>query len=432
MPPAYLLVELQQFDVAKVFGYWILDISHAHLRIVDDNVRAANWGAVLAIALCVFSIIAAEMLPAAVLTPMAKGLGISDGVAGQTVSLTAFVAIIAGLFAGVVVGAIDRRKVLLGYAAILVIANIMTATAAGTVSLMAARGLLGWALGGFWSMAASVTIRLVPHKDIPKALSIVMGAVSVGMVVAAPLGSFLGEIVGWRGVFSIAGAIGVIAFAGIAITVPPLPTRAQKDAMAVFRILRLPGVPIAIAAVFCLFAGQLAFFTYMRPYLERVTQFDLDEVSLALLTFGATTVVGTALSSMAVRSSLKATMAFPPIGIAICAAVLLMFASSPAAVFTAIALWGFCFGFIPVGWQTWVTRNSGDDVESGGGLHVASVQFANTLGAGFGGVTLNTGGPYAPIGVAGVLMTLAFVIIFLGVGKSSSQRAFDQETGHAS
>ncbi|MEN1743335.1 MFS transporter, partial [Pseudomonas aeruginosa] len=67
--------------------------------------------------------------------------------------------------------------------------------------LLIGRACLGLALGGFWAMSASLTMRLVPPRTVPKALSVIFGAVSIALVIAAPLGSFLGELIGWRNVF---------------------------------------------------------------------------------------------------------------------------------------------------------------------------------------------------------------------------------------
>jgi DHA1 family purine ribonucleoside efflux pump-like MFS transporter len=79
--------------------------------------------------------------------------------------------------------------------------------------LLLGRACLGWRCG-FWAMSASLTMRLVPMRVVPKALSVIFGAVSIALVIAAPLGSFLGGIIGWRNVFNGAAVMGVVCTIG--------------------------------------------------------------------------------------------------------------------------------------------------------------------------------------------------------------------------
>lgn len=346
---------------------------------------APAWGAISAIALGVASQLTAEFLPVSLLTPMADSLGVSEGVAGQSVAVTALTAIFASLFVTTVTRGIDRRFVVMGFSAILIGSSLVSAMAGSFVLLLVGRALLGLALGGFWAMAASLAMRLVPEKDVPKALSIMFGGVSVAMVIAAPLGSVLGAVIGWRWVFALAAGLGGICLVWQALTVPSLPARGRARPGDVFAVLKRIGVPVPMLAIFTVFAGQFAFFTYTRPFLEQVSGFGVSGVSLVLLIFGIANFVGTSLSSVALRAGLKPTLAVAPLVLAVCAATLALYGSDPAVVALVIAVWGFTFGMVPVAWSTWVTRHLGDDAENAGGLQVATIQLANTVGATAGG-----------------------------------------------
>ncbi|HEX3984022.1 MAG TPA: MFS transporter, partial [Acidisoma sp.] len=152
----------------------------------------ASWPAVFSLTLGVFSLVTAEFLPASLLTPMAASLRISEGMAGQAVTATAMVALVAALLAAVVTRGLDRRIVLMGFSVLLIASNLLVAAAPNLTLLLFARVLLGIALGGFWSMATAVAIRLVPPPMVPRALSILFSGVSVATIVAVPLGSYLG------------------------------------------------------------------------------------------------------------------------------------------------------------------------------------------------------------------------------------------------
>jgi predicted MFS family arabinose efflux permease len=133
---------------------------------------------------------------------------------------------------------------------------------------MVGRAFIGVAIGGFWSMSAATAMRLVPAHQVPRALAIVNGGNALATVVAAPLGSFLGALVGWRGAFFCVVPVAAIAFleAGSACR---RCRRAAARSGNVFKLLKRPPVALGMAAVSLFFMGQFALFTYLRPFLER-------------------------------------------------------------------------------------------------------------------------------------------------------------------
>jgi DHA1 family purine ribonucleoside efflux pump-like MFS transporter len=274
--------------------------------------------------------------------------------------------------------------------------------------------LLGVSLGGFWAMAASLAMRLVPAELVPRALSIIFGGVSVSMVVAAPLGTFLGAIIGWRGVFAIAAVTAGAVLAWQFRALPSLPFLADVTQGGPSLVARRRGVPLAMLGIFMVFAGQFAFFSYMRPFFEQVSGFEVGGLSALLLGFGIANFAGTAASAPLLRARLKATLVGAPLVLAFCALGLVVFGRNQALVGMILCIWGFAFGAIPVGWSTWVTRHVADDAESGGGLQVAVIQLANSVGAALGGWVLEASSVFAPVVTAGVLMVAAAAVVAVG------------------
>lgn len=101
----------------------------------------------------------------------------------------------ASLFITQTIQATDRRYVVILFAVLLTLSCLLVSFANSFSLLLIGRACLGLALGGFWAMSASLTMRLVPPRTVPKALSVIFGAVSIALVIAAPLGSFLGELI---------------------------------------------------------------------------------------------------------------------------------------------------------------------------------------------------------------------------------------------
>ncbi|MBZ7674616.1 purine ribonucleoside efflux pump NepI [Klebsiella grimontii] len=370
-----------------------------------------NWSAVFAVAFCVACLITVEFLPVSLLTPMAQDLGISEGVAGQSVTTTAFVAMFASLFITSIIRNTDRRYVVILFSVLLTLSCLLVSFANSFSLLLLGRACLGLALGGFWAMSASLTMRLVPMRVVPKALSVIFGAVSIALVIAAPLGSFLGGIIGWRNVFNGAAVMGVICTIWVLKALPSLPGESASAQQNMFGLLKRPGVMAGMCAIFMAFAGQFAFFTYIRPVYMTLAGFDVDGLTLVLLSFGIASFVGTSLSSMLLKRSVKAALAIAPVVLAISAAVLLLWGESKIVASTVAVIWGFAFALIPVGWSTWITRSLSDQAEKAGSIQVAVIQLANTCGAAVGGVALDHLGLLSPLVLSGTLMLITGLLV---------------------
>lgn len=344
------------------------------------------WTAVFALSLGVAGLITSEFLPVSLLTPMAKDLHITEGVAGQAISITAIVAMIASLLITTITKELDRRWVLLAFSLLQIISNILVACAPNFLVLTFGRILLGIAIGGFWTMSAAVAMRLVPQKLVPKALSIVFGAVSVATVVAAPLGSFLGAHLGWQNVFLLAAVLGVIAMLWQAITLPSMAPEEPAHISELWHILKRPKVGMGILANMLVFIGYATFFTYLRPFLETMTGVSVNALSTILLGFGVANLLGTTLSRHLLERNLNLTLILVTFFMAIVVAGLVVFGRMPITASILIVLWGMAFGAVQVGWPTWLTRTLPNDAETGGGVQVAAIQLAITTGAGIGGL----------------------------------------------
>jgi predicted MFS family arabinose efflux permease len=367
--------------------------------------KKAAWNAIFAVSLCVAGLITAEFLPASLLTPMARDLRVTEGTAGQAISVTAITALFSSLFIAVLTKQIDRRKVLMSFSILLIISCIVVAFAPNFIVLLTGRVILGVGLGGFWAMSTATAMRLVPEKDIARALSIIFGALSIATVVAAPLGSYLGGLMGWRNVFLIAGGFGMLAVIWQYVTLPPMPTEKAATVGTILHVLKRRKVKSGMLAVLLLFIGQSAFFSYIRPFLESVTRVHVNMLSAILLAFGISNFVGTTIARYPVERSLKFTLIALPMLMSCAAAGLVFFGDITLPAALLISLWGFAFGIIPVGWSTWLTQTVPDEAETGGGLLVGVIQLAISLGAIFGGILLDM------IGAKGVFATCIFIML---------------------
>jgi predicted MFS family arabinose efflux permease len=177
-----------------------------------------------------------------------------------------------------------------------------------------------------------------------------------------------------------------------------------------FLLLKRPPVALGIAGVGIFFMGQLALFTYLRPFLEKITRVDVSTLSLLLLAMGAAGFVGTILIGGFLKSGLHRTLIVIPVLMALIALALIVFGHSLIITATLLAVWGFLGTAAPVAWWTWLARTLPDDAEAGGGLMVASVQLAIMAGASLGGVLFDFRGYQATFGLSAALLAIAAIL----------------------
>ena len=373
------------------------------------------WMAVFSLAMGVFGLLTAEYLPASLLTPMAAELGVSEALAGQAVTVTAVAALFSGLLLPGLTRGIDRRVVLLGFSVLMIASNLLVAFSSSLMVLLVMRILLGIALGGFWSMAAAVAMRLVPPTLLPRALSIIFSGIAVGTVVAVPLGSYLGGLYGWRSAFVAAAAVGVVTLVFQLFTLPPLAPRRPARLRTVLEVLLRPGIAVGMLACVLVHSGHFALFTYIRPFLESTSGVGAEGLALMLLGFGAANFVGTLLAGWLLEKSPRGTMVLMPALVGVAALALVWLPASVPGQVVLLALWGMAFGGVPVAWSNWVARAVPDQAESAGGMVVASVQSAIAAGAAAGGAMFSFSGIDGVFVAAGILMLLAALLIGMRV-----------------
>jgi len=373
------------------------------------------WGAVFSLTLGVFGLVTAEFLPASLLTPMAATLGVTEGLAGQAVTATAAVAMVTSLLIATLTRNIDRRRVLLAFSVLLIASNLLVAYAPSLAAVLAGRVLLGIAIGGFWTMSAATAMRLVPEAMVPRALSLMFSGVSLATIAAAPLGSYFGALIGWRQVFMLAVGLGVLALLWQLATLPRMPPKGGTSLRTLIDVLQRPGMGRGMLACLLVFTGHFAFFTYLRPFLEGVTGVGINGLSAILLGFGVANFLGTSLASILLERSLRLTLLAMPLLMALIGFALVMLGRVPVAHAVLVSLWGMAFGAVPVAWSTWITRTVPDEAESGGGLIVAAVQLAITLGAAAGGAIFDMSGAKGVFAASALILVAATLLISLGL-----------------
>jgi len=376
-----------------------------------DAATPNPWSAVGSMTLCVSMLIASEFLPVSLLTPIAADLRATEGMAGQAISISGLFAVVTSLFIATISGRFDRRHVLIVLTGLMLASLVLIAEAQSFAMLMAARALLGITIGGFWSLATATIMRLVPEDSVPKALGILYTGNAVATAFAAPIGSYLGGIIGWRGVFWALTPIVALNLVWQCMSLPAMPAQTVNPVGKLFGLLKRRNVAFAMLGVMLTFAGAFATFTYLRPFLESYTRVNVPQLSVLLLGLGIAGFAGTYGASALLGRHLYRLMSGLPLALGAVTLGLLAVGHVFWAVALALIAWGTLNSAIPVAWSTWLAKGIRDEPESGGGLMVAAIQLSIMLGAAFGGLLLDHISVAATFIGGTVLLVLASLIV---------------------
>jgi len=379
----------------------------------DAPVQVAQWSGVWAMTLCVFALIASEFMPVSLLTPMAADLGVSEGWAGYGIAISGALAVVTSLSISTLAGGMNRKTLLLWLTALMAVSGAVVALASNYLAYMLGRAMIGVVIGGFWSMSAATAMRLVPAAQVPRALAIFNGGNALATVIAAPLGSYLGSVIGWRGAFLCLIPVAAIAWVWQWRSLPAMVSQPTAGSRQVFGLLTQRLVALGMAGCGAFFMGQFVLFTYVRPFLETVTGAGVPAVSLVLLGIGVAGFIGTVVIGACLRRSLYRTLVTLPLLMAVIALALIPASAWLWPVATLLTVWGLLATAAPVGWWTWIAEALPAQAEAGGGLMVAVIQLAIALGSTVGGVLFDHWGYRSTFVASAMVLALAAFLALL-------------------
>ncbi len=350
-----------------------------------------------------FALVSAEFLPAGLLTPMARDLGISEGTAGQVVTATASVGAVTVMLSNVLIGNLNRKIVLVGLSALAIGSNILAALANDFWLLLLGRAGLGIALSAFWALSVAVVARLVGTNATGRGMAIVTLGVSLATIAAPSMGALISDWVGWRSAMAMTAGLAAIAMVLQWISLPTLPANTSNSIADVFRLTRRRGVQLGMLAILLLMTGHFAGSVYVRPFLEQVTHLTTGLIALTLLGFGIAAVIGNIAGGRMADSNIRTALVTTAALMAFAALTLVLWGEHIGVAFGFATLWGFAFGMAPVVLPTNLSRAAPDALEAAGSLMVTSFQIAITIGAVVGGYAVDTFGATSPLTLTAIL-----------------------------
>ncbi len=348
--------------------------------------------AVLSMAACAAILIATEFMPVSVLSPLAAGLGATEGQAGQANSISGAFAVITSLCITTLGGNWPRRAVLAGVAAAMMAASAAVAFADGLAGLMLGRVFVGMAVGAFWSLSTATIMRLVAPQDVLRALSVMYLGQAVAATFAAPVATLVDAAFGWRAVFW-----GLVPMAGAvliwqALAMPQIAGTGRQSFADLAALLRRRHVRLGLLGAMGSLMSSSILVIYMRSYLQGATGGDAALMTLMFTILGASGFVGTWAGERLAAQLGPRALPVPAALSAVCALGLVAGQGSLWAVALCLFVLGALATALSIIWMLWLAQNIDDAPELAGSLMVPALQISMMLGGLLGGALLDWGG----------------------------------------
>ncbi|MEV0145734.1 MULTISPECIES: MFS transporter [unclassified Nonomuraea] len=381
-----------------------------------DAARDANpspvrgWLAILAVTLGIFALMTSELLPVGLLTPIGVALDVSEGTTALMVTVPGLVAAVAAPLVTVATARIDRRLVLALLIGMVGVANLASAFATSFAVVLLARFLIGVCVGGFWSLAGGIALRLVPERHVARATAVVFGGVETASVLGVPAGTLAGDLSGWRTAFAGVGLLGLTSLACMILVMPKLaPERTMTfaDLPRVFRTYT--AVRVGIAMTFLVITGHFTAYTFVRPVLQDDGVAD-GMISVLLLVFGVAGICGNFVAGALITTRLRQTVCGIGVLLAAAMAALAIMDHNTVSAAAILVVWGLGYGAVPVTFQSWILGAAPTATEAASSLYVSMFNLSIALGALVGGLTVDAVPTVSVLWIGGVLAVLVLPI----------------------
>ncbi len=348
--------------------------------------------ALLALTLSAFAIGTTEFVIVGLLPTIAADLGVNLPSAGLLVSLYALGVAVGAPVLTALTGKIPRKTLLLSLMVLFTLGNLLAWKSPGYETLVIARILTGLAHGVFFSIGSTIATSLVPKDKAASAIAIMFTGLTVALVTGVPLGTFIGQHVGWRETFLAVSALGLVAFIGSLLYVPSNIAHSKPASLLQqVQVLGQPRLLLVYAMTAVGYGGSFIAFTYLAPILQQVSGFSAGAVGAVMLVYGVSVAFGNIWGGK-LADKQGPVRALKQIFLLLAAVLLLLTFTAPHPVLVVITvlLWGaVAFGNV-AGLQVYVVQQAEHftprAVDVASGLNIAAFNLGIAGGAWGGGL----------------------------------------------